>query len=122
MEITDDFMMSMLGKSRQYTVVILRMTEKYDRAAARDSEQARTIWQHGRRNFELRASGKLALVGPLLQPPYAGLGVFATGRDEAEAIMREDPAVKAGLFAMEFVPWRTFPGDALPPMEPAIAV
>ena len=120
MEVTNEFMMSMLGKSRQYTVVILRMTDKYDLAAPRESEQGRTIWQHGKRNFELRASGKLALVGPLLQPPYAGLGVFATDRNEAEALMRDDPAVKAGLFAMEFLPWRTFPGDALPPMEPPL--
>ena len=118
MEITNEFMMSMLGKSRQYTVLILRMTDKYDRTASRDSEQGRTIWQHGKRNFELRESGKLALVGPLLEPPYAGLGVFATDRAEAEAIMRGDPAIQAGLFSMEFVPWRAFPGDALPPMDP----
>jgi hypothetical protein len=112
--ITDAFMREMLGKSRAYTVLLLKLTDKYDPAALADSPQRKTIWEHGRRNFELRASGKMPIVGPLTKPPYAGLAVFAVSPAETDALMAEDPAVKAGYFTYEILPWRSFPGDALP--------
>ncbi len=114
-EITDEFMRSMLGRSRVYSVVLLKLTSLYKANAAPESEQARTIWAHGRRNFELRASGKMPMVGPLFAPPLAGLAVFTVEPEEVEEIMRGDPAVKAGYFTFEVLPWRTFPGDGLPP-------
>lgn len=113
-EITNAFMREMLGKTQVFTVCLLRMTDKYDPNAGQDSEQYRTIVEHGRRNFALRAEGKMPLVGPLLAPPLAGLSVFATTREEAQSLMEADPAVKAGYFTFELVPWRTFPGDGLP--------
>lgn len=112
-QITDDFMREMLGKSRVFTVVLLTMTDKYDLDAAPDSEQRRTIWSHGRRNFELRASGKLSLVGPLMKPPLAGMAVFNVSPEETRRIMDGDPAVQAGLFHVEVIAWRSFPGDTL---------
>ena len=113
-EITDAFMLGMLEKSRQYCVVLLTPTAAYDPNAAKDSAQCRTSWAHARRNFELRAAGKMPLVGPILAPPYVGLAVFAVPAEEVAEIMEEDPAVKAGLFTFEIMPWRSFPGDALP--------
>lgn len=112
-DITDEYMREMLGKSRVFTVVLLTMTEKYDLNATADSEQRKVIWSHGRRNFELRASGKMALVGPLMKPPFAGMAVFTVSPDETRQIMQSDPGVQAGIFSFEIIPWRSFPGDAL---------
>lgn len=112
-QITDEHMREMLGKSRVFTVVLLTMTDKYDLNAAPESEQRKTIWNHGRRNFELRASGKMSLVGPLMKPPFAGMAVFTVSPEETREIMDGDPAVQAGLFHVEIIPWRSFPGDAL---------
>lgn len=112
-EITNEYMQQMLGKSRVFTVVLLTMTDKYDRDAAPDSEQRKTIWAHGRRNFELRVSGKMSLVGPLIKPPFAGMAVFNVSPEETRQIMDGDPAVQAGLFHVEIIPWRSFPGDTL---------
>jgi hypothetical protein len=113
-EITDGYMREMLGKSKLFTVVLLRTTDAYDLDAAPDSEQRRVIWAHGKRNFELRASGVMPMVGPLMKPPFAGLAVFTVSPEETQAIMEGDPAVMAGYFSFEILPWRTFPGDGLP--------
>lgn len=114
-EITDDFMRSVLPKARVYAAVFLKAGPNYR------SEEARTvIWEHGRRNFALRAEGKLALVGPIADDSdYCGIGIFNTSQDEARAIMREDPGVKAGIFTFEVHPWRSFPGDSLPQRDEA---
>jgi hypothetical protein len=112
-EITDSFMHEMLGRTRIFTVLLLRVTDKYDPNAPPDSEQRKLVWEHGRRNFQLRASGELALVGPAVEYPYAGIGVFNVPPTETARLMDEDPAVKAGIFSYELVSWRTFPGDKL---------
>ncbi len=111
--ITDDYMREHLGRSRVYSVVLLRATDRYDRDAAPGSEQRRIIWEHGRRNFELRAKGLMCLVGPLANPPIVGMGVFNVSLEETATLMKEDPAVEAGFFSFEVMPWRSFPGDAL---------
>lgn len=112
-EITDEFMKAMLGKSRTYTALLLRTTAKYKPDAPPDSEQRRIIWEHGRRNFQLRESGVMPIVGPLLKPPYAGLAIFVVSAEETKEIMQGDPAVIAGYFEFEILPWRSFPGDLL---------
>jgi hypothetical protein len=54
------------------------------------------------------ASGTVALVGSIYAPPLAGLSVFTVSADEAKAIIEDDPAVRAGYFTFELVPWKTF--------------
>jgi hypothetical protein len=108
--ITDAFMKDMLGKSREYTLVLLSAT------AARQADGAdELIWEHGRRNFELREDGRLAIVCPVRDDSdLAGIGIFTGSPDEVSGVMDEDPAVKAGLFTYEVHPVRGFPGDSLP--------
>jgi hypothetical protein len=108
--ITDEFMQEMLGLSQPYTVVLLRAGPRYGDEAARG-----IIWEHGRRNFELRAAGKLAVVCPIMDDSsLAGVGVFAADVAETEALMADDPAVRAGVLVAEFHPSRSFAGDRLP--------
>jgi uncharacterized protein YciI len=108
-EITDEYMAEQLGRSRVYSLVLLRPGEAYT-MDGRDE----LVWEHGRRNFELRAEGVLSIVGPVPEEgDLCGVGIFATSADEARRLMADDPAVQAGIFAVEVHGFRSFPGDAL---------
>jgi hypothetical protein len=110
MPVTDEFMLEMRGKSRPYTMVLLK------RGPNREMEGVdKIIWEHGRRNHELRLSGKMPIVMPIVDGgEINGLCIFVTGIEEATAIMNADPGVQAGVFTFEVHPGRSFPGDALP--------
>ena len=84
---------------------------------AYDDEGARKIvWEHGRRNFGLRADGVLNIVCPVMDSSeLCGVGIYDATADEVEAIMQSDPGVVAGVFRYEVHPCRSFPGDALAP-------
>jgi hypothetical protein len=108
--ITDDQMRAMLVTARGYTVIILRKGPNY----GMDGGEA-IIWEHGRRNFALRADGRLAIVCPVNDgSDVAGVGIFALDVDETRTVMEADPGVQAGLFIVEAHAGRSFPGDALP--------
>jgi len=99
MPITDEYMKEMITKTREYTVVILKATQKRNEPGAE-----KIIWEHGRRNFSLREEGKL----PIACPINDGTEVKGIG------IMDEDPGIKAGIFTYEVHPCRSFPGAMLP--------
>ena len=107
--ITDDDMREMLGRAKGYSVVILRGTPKLADPAA----QA-IVWEHARRNFQLRADGVLRIVCPVRDgSDVSGIGIFDTSVDETRRIMEDDPGVRAGIFTYEVHDTRGFPGDAL---------
>jgi len=109
--ITDDDMRQMIATTREFAAVILRHGPRHGEPGA-----APIIWEHGRRNFALRAEGLLRIVCPIRDASnVAGIGIFAGSVDEIDRLMREDPAVKAGVLVHEVHPCRSFPGDALPP-------
>jgi uncharacterized protein YciI len=109
-EITDEFMQGALAASRSYSVVLLHPGPRYGEPGA-DA----ITWEHGRRNFELRDAGILAIVGPVPDDSdLAGVGIFTTDVAATEALMASDPAVAAGVLVAEVHPLRSFPGDGLP--------
>ena len=109
-EITDEYMQEMLGKSKTYTAMLLRVTEK-----ASEPDAAKIIWEHGRRNFALRAEGKLPIVCPATdESEWAGICIFDLTPEEVERVMADDPGIKAGLFTYELHPVRGFPTSSLP--------
>jgi hypothetical protein len=108
--ITDEFMRDMLTKTKTYTVALLKAARAYDKP---DAEAI--IWEHGRRNFSLRADGVLSIVCPVADgSELAGVAIFDVSPEEAARIMEDDPGVKAGVFTYEVHPVRSFPGDSLP--------
>lgn len=110
MPITDEYMKEMITKTREYTVVILKATQKRNEPGAE-----KIIWEHGRRNFSLREEGKLPIVCPINDgTEVKGIGIFTTSVEETKRIMDEDPGVKAGIFTYEVHPCRSFPGAVLP--------
>ena len=109
-EITDEFMKKMMMKTKEYTIVILKATEKI-----KEPETEKIIWEHGRRNFQLREDGILSIVCPIGDGSgINGVGIFNRDPDEVKEIMDEDPGVIAGIFDYEIHLCRSFPGDKLP--------
>ncbi|MCU1456156.1 MAG: hypothetical protein JWL73_248 [Actinomycetia bacterium] len=109
-EITDEYMREMLGRSRAYCVLLLKGTAKLQ-----EPDAMSIVWEHGRRNFALRADGRLPIVCRVTDDSgWAGVGIFTGTVDEVTAIMDEDPGVKAGLFTYEVLPVSSFPGSCLP--------
>jgi len=107
--ITDEIMRENLGRTKAYSIVILHGTERMKDAAARA-----LVWEHARRNFQLRADGVLQIVCPVADGSnVTGVGIFSGTPDETRTIMDGDPGVQAGLFTYEIHACRSFPGDAL---------
>jgi uncharacterized protein YciI len=108
--ITDEFMRQMMSTTRNYCVVILKAGPNKHREGVE-----KIIWEHGRRNFELRADGVLSIVCPVSDgSDVSGIGIFNASVEEVKKIMDEDPGVQAGVFAYEIHTCRSFPGDSLP--------
>lgn len=109
--ITDEYMQQMLQQTKAYTLVLLKANPEYKKEGFE-----KIIWEHGRRNFQLRAEGVLNIVAPVTEAsPVAGICVFDADAAEVKAIMDEDPAVKEGIFTYDILPLRSFPGDSLKP-------
>lgn len=113
MTFSDEDMRALMATTAPYTAVLLRHGPRYD-----DADTPSVVWEHGRRNFELRADGRLAIVLPVRDgTDVAGIGVFALDEAATRAVMDDDPGVRAGVFTYELHPTRSFPGDALPPRD-----
>lgn len=108
--ISDETMRQLLTTSKEYCVVILKAGPRRHEPGA-----DKIVYEHGRRNFVLRADGQLAIVCRISDgSDMSGVGIFATSPEETKKIMDEDPGVKAGVFVYEIHQSRSFPGDYLP--------
>ncbi len=108
--ITDEFMQAVLAQVQPYCVVILKAGPHKQTPAA-----DHIIWEHGRRNFALRADGKLPIVCPATDDSdWAGIAIFDASVEEVDRIMADDPGVASGVFTYELHPVHGFPGSALP--------
>ena len=108
--ITDELMRQRISATRNYCIVILKAGPKKNEEGAE-----KIIWEHGRRNFALRADGVLSIVCPISDGSnVSGIGIFNAPVEEVKKIMDEDPAVQAGVLLYELHACRSFPGDSLP--------
>jgi len=108
--ISDEYMRQMTSKTKPYAIVILRAGPNSSRPGNEG-----TIWEHGRRNFALRAKGVLPIVCPIRDgSDVRGIGIMSVSIDKAREVMDDDPGVKAGVFVYEVHEGRSFPGDCLP--------
>jgi len=107
--ITNEYMYEMFPKTKEYSVVLLKPGPKADQPGVEN-----IVWEHGRRNFALRAEGQLSIVCPVtIESDLSGIGIFNTSFEETRKIMDDDPGVLAGVFLYEVYPCRSFPGDSL---------
>jgi uncharacterized protein len=57
---------------------------------------------------DLHEAGHLLAAGPLLGEPgraYRGLSILAVDSDRARVLKEQDPAVRAGVYRVECLPW-----------------
>jgi len=107
--ISDEFMRQMLSTTKNYCVVILKAgPHRYEDGVEK------IIWEHVRRNFELRANGVISIVCPISDGSnVTGVGIFHASVEEVKKIMDEDPGVQAGVFVYEIHATRSFQGGNL---------
>ncbi|GJM26417.1 MAG: hypothetical protein DHS20C16_28320 [Phycisphaerae bacterium] len=68
-------------------------------------DEARKVGAHFAYLKKLTTEGTVLLAGPSTDPPYTGIIIFkAENREAAEAIMKGDPAVRAGVFRARLSP------------------
>ena len=107
---TDEEMKSRIAQTENYTLCILTKTPAYS-----GEKDLPIVWEHGRRNFQLKDEGLLPIVCPVTDGgPVAGVGIFTGTPEEVRALMEADPGVRAGLFSYEIHGCRGFPGSQLP--------
>ena len=103
-------MRQLLPTTHEYCVVILKAGPRRQQPGVEA-----ILWEHGRRNFSLRAEGLMPIVCAIRDgSEVSGVGIFNGEPQEVAKMMDEDPGVKAGVFVYEIHPCRSFPGDALP--------
>jgi hypothetical protein len=108
--ITDEHMMEMRKKTKNYCAIILKEGPNIGMPGVE-----KIIWEHGRRNFSLRADGLLSIVCPIADGSNTrGIGIFNGEPEKIKEIMDGDPGVMQGVFTYEIHPCRSFPGDSLP--------
>lgn len=101
-------MRALTPTTRPYTAVILKAGP--NRHA--DGVEA-IIWEHGRRNFSLRADGLLAIVCPVADGcDVNGVGIFNLDPDQTSKVMDGDPDVQAGVLSMRPTRVAAFPATA----------
>jgi hypothetical protein len=100
----------MISQAKLYSVVSLKSGHNYG-----NPENQPIIWEHARRNFELREKGLLSIVCPVSdETDLKGIGIFNADLEQTKQIMDGDPGVIAGVFIYEVHAARSFPGDSLP--------
>ena len=60
-QISDEYMNEQRARTRQYTLMLLKKTAGFD-----PEEVWPIVWEHGRRNFALRADGLVSIVLPMV--------------------------------------------------------
>lgn len=88
----------------QYTAVLLVLRPD----APRLDEAEAAALQDAHLDFlaQLHEAGHLLAAGPLLgDSEFRGLSILRVGPEEARRLKEQDPAVRAGRFALKIFPW-----------------
>jgi predicted ester cyclase len=118
--VTDETLREALQHIRPYSVCILKVGPSFQEPGPeRESWVVDLIWEHGKRNYALYLAGLMRIVCPVGDGSgTTGVSIFDADPDEVDRIMRQDPAVKAGLFTYEIHATQTFPESKLTSASP----
>jgi hypothetical protein len=107
---TDDERSQLMISARPYSLVILKPGPN-----SLDATAPSLMWEHGRRNFELRDAGVLAATLVVLDDSELwGIRVLTGTVDDTVALLNDDPGVAAGVFTFEVHLCRGLVGHSLP--------
>ena len=90
---------------KKYVLVILKTGPN---TTALEDEKKQLFAGHMANIQKLAKDGKLAVAGPFGKNDLTYRGIFILNCetvDEAEALAKGDPAVQAGIFTCEYIPW-----------------
>jgi uncharacterized protein len=94
----------------QFTITLLTTGPS---GAELDGESAARIQDaHLSYLADLHDAGQLLAAGPLVDPHYRGLSILNVDPEAARALTEQDPAVRAGVFAVQPIAWMV-PGGAI---------
>jgi uncharacterized protein YciI len=69
--------------------------------------------EHGKYMLSLYIKGSMKLAGPLTDNAGGAVLLDVSNESEAQAIVKNDPAVQSGIFVYEMHPWKLQPWDEL---------
>lgn len=98
----------------QYTLVLMKRGDKWNPDAPGFVD---VLKQHGAFVEQLMAQGQVAVAGrfPPREPgELRAVAIFRVGTDQTAALLKDDPAGKAGLLKPEIHPWATGKGVLAP--------
>src|SRR5215471_14025043 len=93
-----------------YTVALL--IHNPDKPSLEEAEAAALQDLHMAHIADLAERGHLVAAGPVLDDTYRGLSILTVSPQEALVLKSSDPAVRAGLYTLDVLPWR-LPGGAM---------
>jgi len=102
------------NQMEQYTLVLLNRGDAWDPASP---QFANIVKEHPAFIHQFIGQGKIAVAAPF---PFSEPGelraveIFRVGTEETERLVKDDPAVKAGLLKPEIHPWATGAGVLAP--------
>lgn len=95
------------GGMRSYVLAILK-TGPNDASITDKDERSKLFAGHMSNIGRLADEGKIAVAGPFGKndKSFRGLYIFAVSTVEAaQALAVSDPAIKAGIFVVDYIPW-----------------
>ena len=107
-------------KIKQFWLVILKTGLK-DKEITDTAERNKIFAGHFANMGRLHSEGVLKAAGPFGKNDFTWRGLFILDcktKEEAEAYVKTDPSVAAGVFIVDIVPWYSEPSGSFAPGKP----
>ena len=105
---------------KQFWLVILKTGPK-DKVITDSVERSKIFAGHFSNMGRLQSEGVLKAAGPFGKNDFTWRGLFifdCKTKEEAENYVKTDPAVAAGIFVVDIVPWFSEPSGSFVPGKP----
>lgn len=107
-------------KIKQFWLVMIKTGPK-DKEITDTTERNKIFAGHFSNMERLHTEGILKAAGPFGKNDFTWRGLFILDcktREEAETYVKTDPAVAAGVFIVDIVPWYSQPSGSFAPGKP----
>jgi uncharacterized protein len=107
-------------KIKQFWLVMIKTGPK-DKEITDSTERSKIFAGHFSNMTRLHKEGVLKIAGPFGKNDFTWRGLFVLDcktKEEAENYVNTDPAVAAGVFVVDIVPWYAEPSGSLAPGKP----
>jgi uncharacterized protein len=105
---------------KQFWMVVLKTGPK-DKVIADSTERSKIFAGHFANMERLYYDGVLKAAGPFGKNDFTWRGLFildCATKEEAEAYVKTDPSVEAGVFVYDIAPWYSEPSGSFKPGKP----